>query len=320
MQSPSFDVAYPWLRQLQAAICSALESVDGGEVGFIEDPWERDGGGGGHTRVFAGGKVFEKAGVNTSHVYGELDPAFAGQLPGDGTRFSAAGLSLVIHPRSPRVPAVHANIRLVQRGSALWTGGGTDLTPYYPRDEDCVHFHRTLRDVCNAHDPLWYARFKQWCDVYFALPHRGETRGIGGIFYDYVGVPSANLPAAVRAKAPLALDESVPIARAWDFTQDVGRKFLEAYIPIVQSRKVEPWTEAEREFQLYRRGRYAEFNLLYDRGTQFGLRTHGRVESILMSMPPLVRWTYDYRPAPGSAEERLGDYLQPRDWVSLAGV
>ena len=319
MQSLSFDVAHDWLRKLQDAICSAISAIDG-DASFVEDDWTREGGGGGHTCVLAGGSVFEKAGVAVSHVHGKLDPAFADQLPGDGADFAATGLSLVFHPRSPKVPAVHANVRLVRRGDTVWTGGGTDLTPYYPKDQDCMHFHRTLRGVCDAHGSGYYARFKQWCDAYFFLPHRGETRGIGGIFYDYVGVEAAELPAAIRRRTPFALEQRVPMHAAWDFTQDVGRTFLAAYVPLVESRKMEPWTEAEREFQLYRRGRYAEFNLLYDRGTQFGLRTNGRVESILMSMPPLARWTYDYHAPAGSAEARLQDYLRPRDWVSLASA
>ena len=313
----SFDTSHEWLLRLQDAICTAIARLDGA-ADFIEDHWERDGGGGGRTRVLAGGAVFEKAGVGVSYVHGGLDPAFADMLPGDGTDFAATGLSLVFHPKSPKVPAVHANIRLVRRGETTWTGGGMDLTPYYPRDEDCIHFHRTCRAACAPHGSAWYARFKQWCDSYFYLPHRREMRGIGGLFFDYVGVPASALPVAIRSRTPLALETAVPLLDAWDFTQDVGRKFLEAYVPIVESRRKEAWTDAEREFQLYRRGRYAEFNLLYDRGTMFGLRTNGRVESILMSMPPLARWTYDYQPPANSPEARLQDYLQPKDWVSLA--
>ena len=215
------------------------------------------------------------------------------------------------------VPPVHANIRLVAKGDALWCGGGMDLTPYYPRVEDAVHFHQTLRETCDRHDPRFYGHFKPWCDEYFALPHRGETRGIGGIFFDYLGLDPERVPPGVRDRTPRLFPERVPIEAAWHFTQDVGRAFLSAYAPIVEARRRQPFGETERQFPLVRRGRYVEFNLLYDRGTQFGLQPDGRVESILMSLPPLVRWTYDYSPPAGSREAGLSDFLVPRDWLGL---
>jgi coproporphyrinogen III oxidase len=276
-----------FIRALQAKICAALEAEDGG-ARFASDEWQRPGGGGGVSRVIADGNVFEKGGVNISIVHGELKPDFAAQLPGDGLAFKAAGISLVIHPKSPRVPTVHANFRCLQRGSATWYGGGADLTPYYPVREDVLHFHRTWKAACDRHDPAYYPRFKKWCDEYFFLPHRGETRGIGGIFFDHLQ------------------------GNVFAFVRDAGEAFLDAYLPIVQRRKNDTYGERERHFQLVRRGRYVEFNLLYDRGTTFGLKTDGRVESILMSLPPLVRWDYDPK-LPDEAA--LKDWLRPRDWL-----
>jgi coproporphyrinogen III oxidase len=287
--------ASEFFRGLQARICAALEAEDGG-ARFRADEWTRAGGGGGLTRVLADGAVFEKAGVNTSTVHGTLKPDFAAQLPGDGLEFFASGVSLVIHPRSPRVPTVHANFRCLARGGALWFGGGADLTPYYPVREDVVHFHTTWKAVCDRHAPDFYARFKKWCDEYFYLPHRGETRGVGGIFFDQ-----------------LMRD----VERDFAFVRDAGDAFLDAYLPIVQRRRDDAWGERERSFQLLRRGRYVEFNLLYDRGTTFGLRTDGRTESILMSLPPLVRWEYDARFPHGSDEAALSDWLRPQDWLVL---
>ncbi|MCS6915094.1 MAG: oxygen-dependent coproporphyrinogen oxidase [Myxococcota bacterium] len=281
---------------LQQRICTALEDIDG--VGrFRFDLWERPGGGGGRSGVLAEGAVFEKAGVNISTVFGELEEEFAKSLPGDGLHFYATGISLVLHPRSPMVPATHANFRFLRRGNVAWFGGGADLTPYYPFHEDAVHFHRTLKEACDRHGTDLYPRFKAWCDEYFFLKHRGETRGVGGIFFDY-------------------LQDDLP--RTYAFWRDVGEAFLPAYVPIVQRRRNLPYGERERRFQLYRRGRYVEFNLLYDRGTVFGLRTAGRVESILMSLPPLVRWDYGYVPEPGSREAELMDFLRPRDWLAEA--
>jgi coproporphyrinogen III oxidase len=282
-----------YFKQLQDGITRAVEDLDGNA--FREDAWEREGGGGGRTRVLEQGAVFEKAGVNFSSVYGNLPEEFAAKIPiGSGTEFFATGISLVFHPRSPMVPAVHANFRYLEKGDAQWFGGGTDLTPCYPYAEDAVHFHRTLKRSCDRHDPEFYPRFKKWCDEYFTLKHRGEMRGIGGIFFDY-----------------LQGDREKHFA----FVQDAGNSFLEAYLPLATRRMNEPYGEHERQYQLYRRGRYVEFNLLYDRGTIFGLETRGRVESILMSLPPLVRWVYDFKPAQGSVEERALEFYQPRDWA-----
>ena len=302
--APSFDQAALWFRSLQEQICQGLEDLDGSGR-FIEDQWERDGGGGGHTCVMQGGRVFERAGVNVSKVCGRLEKNFSAQLPGNGDDFKATGLSLVLHPWSPMVPTVHANVRMIQKGDAAWFGGGMDLTPYYPYVEDAVHFHQTLKSACDLHNAAWYPRFKTWCDEYFYLPHRGETRGVGGIFFDYLGVPKSELSGDVQGRTPHALDNAVPRDIAWAFTQGVGSAFLEAYQPVAERRKDESYGEPERQFQLHRRGRYVEFNLLFDRGTQFGLRTDGRVESILVSMPPLVSWSYSPTFEPGSREVGL---------------
>jgi coproporphyrinogen III oxidase len=285
-------------REIQDRVCAALEEVDGGGC-FREDAWERPGGGGGRSRILSEGGLFEKAGVNFSDVHGQMSEELARQVPGEGRDFTAAGVSLVLHPRSPLVPTVHANFRFLTKGSKCWFGGGADLTPYYPDREDVIHFHRVWKRTCTHHPPpVDYRRFKEWCDQYFFLPHRGEARGVGGIFFDY-------------------LDGDFDALAA--FVGDCGRAFLDAYLPIVRRRKDEPYTEQQRAFQEYRRGRYVEFNLLYDRGTVFGLKTGGRVESILMSLPPLVRWQYDYRPEPGSREAELTEFwLKPRDWAEEA--
>jgi coproporphyrinogen III oxidase len=284
-----------YFQDLQDAIVAGLEEVDGAGK-FREDSWQREGGGGGRSRVLSDGGVFEKAGVNFSDVQGLMSEEFAAQAPVVGREFRATGLSLVLHPRSPLVPTVHANFRFLVKGDRQWFGGGADLTPYYPHREDVVHFHRTWKGVCERHPaPVDYPRFKKWCDEYFFLPHRNEPRGVGGIFFDYLEGDFDALFAFVR---------------------DAGDHFLEAYLPIVRRRKGESYTPGQREFQEFRRGRYVEFNLLYDRGTVFGLKTGGRVESILMSLPPLVRWRYDYRPAPGTREAELYEvYLTPRDWA-----
>ena len=288
--------AADYFRSLQDRICAALEALDG-PGRFREDHWQRPGGGGGRTRVLEGGAVFEKAGVNFSDVHGEFSEEFARQVPGEGRQFTAAGISLVLHPRSPMVPTVHANFRFLTRGDKKWFGGGADLTPYYPYREDVIHFHRTWKAVCQRHGPpVDYARFKKWCDDYFFLPHRDEPRGVGGIFFDYL---EGDLEALFA------------------FVQDCGDHFLEAYLPIAQRRKEEPYAPRQRAFQELRRGRYVEFNLICDRGTLFGLKTGGRTESILMSLPPVVRWQYDFRPEPGSPEARLyEEFLRPRDWAS----
>ena len=296
------SAAAAYVRELQERICSALEALEvgvGSAARFRFDAWQRPGGGGGRSGVLEGGEVFEKAGVNVSEVFGQLEPGFAGTMPGDGTEFYATGISLVLHPRNPYAPTTHANFRFLRRGDTGWFGGGADLTPYYPVLEDVVHFHRTLKAACDAHDPTYYGRFKAWADEYYFLKHRGETRGVGGTFFDYLH------------------DD---LAKNHAFWRDAGASFLPAYLPIVTRRHRQPYSDAQRQFQLYRRGRYVEFNLLYDRGTVFGLKTDGRVESILMSLPPLVRWQYDYHPPAGSQEAMLSDFLRPRDWLAEASA
>jgi coproporphyrinogen III oxidase len=288
--------ACEYFQELQDRICTELESID--EIGrFGSDFWSREGGGGGRTRILTNGGVFEKAGVNFSDVRGQLTPEFASQIPGEGREFTATGISIVVHPQSPLVPSVHANFRYLTKGSKHWFGGGSDLTPYYPYREDVVHFHRTWKEVCQRHTPLVdYQRLKKWCDNYFFLAHRNEPRGVGGIFFDYL---------------------EGDWEKVFAFVRDCGASFLAAYGPIVQRRKLESYTDQQRAFQEFRRGRYVEFNLLYDRGTVFGLKTGGRVESILMSLPPVVRWEYNFHPAPGSHEAELYDYyLKPRDWAN----
>jgi coproporphyrinogen III oxidase len=284
-----------YLIDLQDRIVAGLEQLDGKR--FREDAWERPGGGGGRTRVLAEGGLFEKAGVNFSDVHGQLSEEFARQIPGEGRDFTACGVSLVLHPRSPMIPTVHANFRYLTKGDRSWFGGGADLTPYYGWREDAVHFHRVWRDVCTRHAPLIdYRRYKKWCDEYFYLAHRQEPRGVGGIFFDYLE------------------GEFEP---CFAFVRDAGDAFLDAYAPIVRRRKDEPYGPREKEFQEIRRGRYAEFNLIYDRGTIFGLKTGGRTESILMSLPPHVQWRYDWRPEPGSREAELYEvFLKPRDWAA----
>jgi coproporphyrinogen III oxidase len=296
-----FERAAELFRELQTEICDALAAADG-RARFGADEWQRPGGGGGVSRILADGAVLEKAGVGWSSVEGELPADFAGQLPGAGRGFRATGVSLVIHPRSPMVPTTHANFRFLEKGDAAWFGGGADLTPYYLFREDAAHFHRTLAEACDRHRPVGdYDRFKAWCDEYFFLPHRGETRGVGGIFFDYLGAPGKGA--------------EHDLEQVFGFVRDAGRAFVAAYVPIVERRKAEPWGDAERTWQLRRRGRYVEFNLLYDRGTVFGLKTNGRTESILMSLPPLVRWDYDVRPDPGSREAELVAALTPTSWL-----
>jgi coproporphyrinogen III oxidase len=297
-RKPLLERSADHLRTLQDEITSELERVDGGR--FAEDLWERPGGGGGRTRVLSEGKVFERAGVNLSEVHGELPEELARQLPGEGRAFHAAGVSLVLHPRSPMAPTVHANFRYLERGSRSWFGGGSDLTPYYLWEEDARHFHAVWKRVCDRHDPAYYPRFKKWCDEYFFLPHRGEARGVGGIFFDYL---------------------EGDLERVFGFWAEAGSAVLEAYLPVLRRRLGEPYGSAEREHQLLRRGRYVEFNLLQDRGTVFGLRTGGRVESILMSLPPLARWSYNAVAAQGSREAALEEVLRhPRDWCISGGA
>ena len=296
----NIDTVKGYLEALQNRICAELEQLDGG-ARFARDAWERRGGGGGESRVLAEGDVFEQAGVSFSHVFGDQMPPSATKSRPElaGKRFQALGVSLVLHPRNPYVPTTHANFRFFSAGDkkpVWWFGGGFDLTPYYPFDEDVLHWHRTARDACQPFGADLYPRYKQWCDEYFYLKHREETRGVGGLFFDDVN--------------ELGFEQS------FAFVQSVGNSFLGGYKPIVKKRMAHPYGDSQRDFQLYRRGRYVEFNLLYDRGTLFGLQAGGRTESILMSLPPRVRWAYNWKPEPGSAEETLyRDYLRPRDWL-----
>ncbi len=296
------DAVASALRELQDTICARLAALDG-RAAFEEDLWTRPEGGGGRTRVLAGGAVFEQAGVNFSLVTGaSLPPAATARRPElAGRRFRAMGVSLVVHPANPYVPTSHANVRLFvaeKDGEApvWWFGGGFDLTPYYGFEEDAIAWHRAARDACAPYGEDVYPRFKQWCDEYFYLKHRDEHRGIGGLFFDDLN--------------------EWPFARCFAFIQAVAHVYIDAYAPIVERRRDTPYGERERDFQLYRRGRYVEFNLVYDRGTIFGLQTGGRTESILMSLPPNVRWRYAWAPQPGTPEARLySDFIQPRDWL-----
>jgi len=291
-----------FLLQLQDDICRQLEDEDG-EGKFIEDAWQRPEGGGGRTRVLSEGKVFEQAGVNFSHVFGtNLPPSATAQRPElAGRSFQATGVSLVIHPRNPYVPTSHANVRFFiaekpGEEPVWWFGGGFDLTPYYPFREDVVQWHQTARDACQPFGEDYYPRFKQWADDYFFLKHRNETRGVGGLFFDDLNEKS--------------FDHSFGLMKS------IGEHYINAYRPIVNRRKDTNYGERERDFQLYRRGRYVEFNLVYDRGTLFGLQSGGRTESILMSLPPLVKWRYQWQPEAGSAEEKLyTEFLGSRDWL-----
>jgi coproporphyrinogen III oxidase len=317
------DRTSQFLRDLQDTICDALEQVDG-EAAFREDSWEREEGGGGRSRVLEEGRIFEKGGVNFSEVFGsQLPPSIVKQRPEvEGHQFYATGTSLVMHPGNPYVPTVHMNYRYFEAGPVWWFGGGCDLTPYYPFHEDARHFHQTLKGACDRHHADYYPAFKYWCDRYFYLPHRDEARGVGGIFFDYQDGRQGSLckfNATVTPESPAP--EHLQVGdRRWEelfaFIQSCGESFLPSYLPIVERRHASEWGDAERQFQLYRRGRYVEFNLVYDRGTIFGLQTKGRTESILMSLPPLVRWEYDYHPVAGSREAELYDvFLKPQDWA-----
>ncbi|MDH4048993.1 MAG: oxygen-dependent coproporphyrinogen oxidase [Gammaproteobacteria bacterium] len=292
-----------YLTGLQSRIVDALENIDG-RAEFRTDDWNRPGGGGGKSRVLSGGAVFEQAGVGFSHVFGDAMPPSATKTRPElaGRSFQALGVSLVLHPLNPYIPTTHANFRFFSTDEKAgdpvwWFGGGFDLTPYYPFHDDVLHWHRNAKEACDSFGDNWYQKYKKWCDEYFYLKHRNETRGIGGLFFDDLNEPGFD--------------------RSFEFTKSVGDRFLPAYLPIVEARKGNSYGEREREFQLYRRGRYVEFNLIYDRGTLFGLQSGGRTESILMSLPPRVRWEYDWRPEPGSAEALLYEnYLRPRDWLS----
>lgn len=310
MITPNTDIAVKeswvhFIHTLQDDICGALEACDG-KATFLEDAWQRPEGGGGKTRVIANGNVFEKGGVNTSVVFGAVTDAMRNQLKIDGTHWFAAGLSLVIHPVNPFVPTVHCNYRMFELYDEnnniidRWFGGGTDLTPYYLFEEDAVHFHQVYKNVCDQFDVSFYPSFKKHCDDYFVNTHRNnERRGIGGIFYDYK-----------RA------DEKRDVQFWLNFARACGYAFIDAYIPIVNKRKNTPYDAAQKHWQEIRRGRYVEFNLVHDRGTIFGLKTNGRIESILMSLPPTVRFEYNYQPQPGSEEYKLLQVcLHPKEWV-----
>jgi len=301
---PDKQAVNAYLLELQDRLCAALEAVDG-EARFQEDRWERAEGGGGRSRILQGGAVFEQAGVGFSRIHGAGLPAAATAHHPDlaGRPYEATGVSVVLHPRNPYVPTTHMNVRGFTAEKTWsgddpvwWFGGGFDLTPFYPFEEDARHWHRQAWQVCEPFGADVYPRFKRWCDEYFYLRHRGETRGVGGLFFDDL--------------AEWGFD------RCFEFLRQVADSFLPAYLPILERRRATPFGDRERQFQLYRRGRYVEFNLLHDRGTLFGLQSGGRTESILMSLPPLVRWQYGYRPEPGSPEERLvRDFLRPRDWL-----
>lgn len=286
-----------FFQNMQDEITSSLEALDGGAK-FHEDLWDRPEGGGGRTRVMTEGNIFEKAGVNFSAVFGDSPKILQGKSDAP-SEFYATGISLVLHPRSPKIPTVHANFRYFEQSTGeSWFGGGMDLTPYYLVEEDAAHFHKTIKTTCDKHDKNYYPRFKKWCDEYFYIKHRGETRGVGGIFFDHL------------TGSKLELDN------IFSFVQDMGKAFLPSYLPIVEGHKNESYTDSEREWQLLRHGRYVEFNLIYDKGTLFGLETGGRIESILMSLPTLARWDYDIKPKPGSEEEKLINVLKdPRDWI-----
>ena len=287
---------------IQSDIVCGLGALET-KAAFRKDPWDRvaQGGGGGITCVVENGALFERGGVNFSEVHGELPPDISEKLIGVARclPFFATGVSLVLHPYSPMIPTVHFNVRYLEVENLRWFGGGSDLTPYYLYEDDAVHFHRSLKTICDRHNDSFFSRFKKWCDEYFYLPHRKEARGVGGIFFDYLGK-----------------DNPHNLERYFAFVADLSATFLSAYVPIIERRRNEPWSTTEKEFQLLRRGRYVEFNLIIDRGTLFGLKTGGRTESILVSLPGEVRWEYDYKPAAGSWEAKLIDVVEhPREWV-----
>ncbi len=302
MSTVSINTVTEFLKNLQDEICSALEQEDG-QGQFVEDNWKRAEGGGGRTRVITDGAVIEQGGVNFSLVSGEqLPPSATAHRPElAGRTWKACGVSLVIHPKNPYIPTSHANVRFFiaeKEGEepVWWFGGGFDLTPYYPFKEDVVHWHQTAQDLCKPFGEDIYQAHKAWCDEYFYLKHRDETRGVGGLFFDDLN--------------------QWDFDTCLDYIKAVGRGYIDAYLPIVAKRKSTEFGERQRQFQLYRRGRYVEFNLVFDRGTLFGLQSGGRTESILMSMPPLARWEYNYQPEEGSEEAKLYDYLSPREWLA----
>lgn len=298
------DKFFAYIENLQDQITSTLEKVDGKAM-FQEDNWQRAEGGGGRTRVIENGAIFEKGGVNISKVFGELPEALRKQFGVEEGNFFACGLSLVLHPTNPFVPTVHANWRYFEMYNSVgeivtqWFGGGQDLTPYYLFDEDAKHFHQTCKNACDKHNPSFYSEFKKYCDDYFWNSHRNEARGIGGLFFDYQ-----------KETAEYSIEDR------FNFVTEIGNSFLESYLPIVNNRKNIPYQTLHKNWQEVRRGRYVEFNLVHDRGTLFGLKTNGRIESVLMSLPPKVQWHYNYHPEIGSDEEKLLKVLaRPKDWV-----
>jgi coproporphyrinogen III oxidase len=342
------EIKWSWIHyihELQNRICRALETVDG-QTNFVGDAWQRPEGGGGISSVIANGKVFEKGGVNVSVVFGDVTETMRTQLKISADKWWACGLSLVLHPVNPFVPTVHCNYRMFELYNEndelidRWFGGGTDLTPYYLFEEDARHFHQTYKDVCDEFDPFFYPEFKKNCDDYFVNTHRNnERRGIGGIFYDHQRTAPSNSPNGGEPNTQTSLGKNVDInndisesevgakvafpfgegrdGAFWiNFGKACGNAFIEAYIPIVEKRKNIPYTEENKHWQEIRRGRYVEFNLIHDRGTLFGLKTNGRTESILMSLPPTVRFEYNYQPKPGSEEDKLLEVcLHPKNWV-----
>lgn len=301
MSTININVVIEFLKSLQDQICSELELADGGGK-FVEDNWKRAEGGGGRTRVLTNGNVIEQGGVNFSVVSGDkLPPSATAHRPElAGRKWQACGVSLVIHPKNPFIPTSHANVRFFiaeKEGEepVWWFGGGFDLTPFYPFKEDVVHWHQTAKNICQPFGDDIYPAHKAWCDDYFYLKHRDETRGVGGLFFDDLN--------------------KWEFDKCFDYMQAVGKGFIDAYVPLMAKRKETPFTDSHRQFQLYRRGRYVEFNLVFDRGTLFGLQSGGRTESILMSMPPLARWEYNFQAEAGSAEEKLQDYLVPQEWL-----
>ncbi len=301
MSEPDSDAVERYLLALQQNICQELESLEP-EARFEQEAWQREAGGGGISRVISEGDVFEKGGVNFSHVFGDALPASATANRPElaGRSFQAMGVSAVFHPRNPYVPSSHVNVRFFIANTpgekaVWWFGGGYDLTPYYPFEEDCLSWHRAASEACQTFGPGWYPYLKKACDDYFYLPHRQEARGIGGLFFDDFN--------------------EWDFKRSFDFTKSIGDSYLGAYKPIISKRKDTAYEDRQRQFQLYRRGRYVEFNLVYDRGTLFGLQSQGRTESILMSLPPLVRWDYNWQPDADSEEARVYEFLEPRDWI-----
>ncbi len=298
------NIFYHYILKLQDQITAELEKIDG-KAKFREDLWVRSEGGGGRTRVIENGAVFEKGGVNISEVHGALPPAMQQYFKVGEVDFFACGLSLVLHPKNPLVPTVHANWRFFEmydkQGNTIdqWFGGGQDLTPYYLFEEDAIHFHQVCKKACDAHDPDFYGKYKTTCDEYFWNAHREEARGIGGLFFDY-----------------LKASDKITMEDRYNFVKEIGNSFLESYVPIAEKRKNIAYSKDQREWQEIRRGRYVEFNLVHDKGTLFGLKTNGRIESILMSLPPRVRWKYDHHPEKGSEEEKLLQVLKhPRNWI-----